>query len=166
MNDEYLYSAEKRLVLMYIGARLKRMNVERKILATNLINSAIKGRAPVFFSAEGECFTGQELIDIACNFIYYSMEKFLYNNGNLKREALEGCISPNHVKSLLYHVIKKVLDFKYFKDVEINDVVGALLSNEEDLKISSAGYSMCTGDSGDGLKCQRLIERAVCDYAS
>ncbi len=162
-TDSLLYSAEKRVVLLYVGAKLKGIDQDRRAIASNLVCAAIKGMTPTFFG-KGDCYSAQDLIDVACKFLYRRMERFLYDNGKIKQVAFEKCSDPRHEKTVLFYVLEEVLDFEHFEDVDVGDVGCALLANEEHLQESSYCISMLTSDTGDGFQCQKLIEKAVRDY--
>lgn len=158
-----LTKARNRVVLLYIGARLKEIDIDCECISSTLICAAVKGLTPTFFGY-GDCYSAQELIDVACKFIYRRMEGFLYDDGDIKKAAFEECSDPENEYALCVHILKNVLDFKHFKDVDARDVKAALLSNTEELQEATATHSGLTADTGDGLHCQRLIEKAIRDY--
>lgn len=167
---ELSQNSEKKIVLLYLGAKFKGINLNRNQIANILINSASKNLIPSFYTLEGDCFTVEELMDFASDTLFYALRSYLYEGNLLSNKAKEFFRNTHYCdkeveSKLIIHVLNKKIDFECIQDVDAHAICKALLLNEEYVSQGIQGIKDHNAvDIDSAYRCHRLIKMVIRDY--
>lgn len=125
-NVELTATPKAKIVLLYVGCKLLNLDENINSIINKVILAGISSKRITFSNLE-VVYEAQEIIKFVSDYTYEEMHRVLLPEGYLNKKFMTECENPFCFNAVLSSVIKKVFCFKYFDEIDEEDILNAFV---------------------------------------